>query len=99
MEQEMYYGMLTARPCADNPEAAECDGAYVNCFVRAEDPAEAKERAKALLAAEGWELTEVRTLRRAQRERYAQDPEMSRCYDEALEYGESAVIYAWEKEE
>ena len=99
MAQEMYYLMVSAKPCAENPEAQECAGAYVNCFVKTDSPAEAECRVQQLLAEEGWEPLSIDTVSRVSRERYAEDPEMCECYDEAEKFGQSAIFYIWEKEE
>lgn len=99
MEQELYYIMAAAKPCADNPECTEYAGAYVNCFLKASDEREAKHKMQQFLAAEGWELLGIDTLHKADREQYAQDPEMSRCFDEAEKHGECGIFYTWENED
>lgn len=53
---EIYYLLLEAKPCISNEERKEADGAYINCWIKAEDEAAAKDTAVEYIAAQGWEM-------------------------------------------
>ena len=99
MKTVIFCFLVEAKPGADNPEREECEGAYVNCFVKAETVTSAIQTVQELLTAEGWEQVQIMECYEADRAAYAEDEELLDCYDEAAEYGSSAVFYTWEKDE
>ncbi len=95
---DMYYIMFEAKPLPDNPESEECGGAYINVWVNSEDSNFAMERAKNYIRNEGWEIIKVEDMFVTNSQRYEDEPESLECFNEALEYGISALFHIWEKE-
>lgn len=94
----MYHIMFEAKPLPDNPESEDCGGSYINVWVNTEDSSFAMERAKKYIRNEGWEITKVEEMFVTNSQRYEDEPESLECFNEALEYGISALFHIWAKE-
>ena len=95
----IYCLMIEARPCSDNDESREFGGAFVNCWVKAENEQLAEKAAVEYIDSEGWEIAEILEVFLPDRQRYDDESQSLACYDEACEYGISAVFNTWELED
>ncbi len=95
----IYYFMIEAVPCEDNAERLEYGSAFINCWVKAETEKAALAKAKAYVAEEKWEFKNIEEMFPARREWYLDEPESLACFDEAQQYGLSAIFYTWPLEE
>ena len=50
----IYYLMIEAIPCRNNPESKEFGGAFVNCWVKASTQKEALKRVQEYIKSENW---------------------------------------------
>lgn len=92
---DVYYLMVEAVPCRDNPESGAFGGAYVNCWVKAASQTEARNIAREYIRREKWQPQRVEELRVVQREWYFDEPDSLACYDEACKNGLGAMFYTW----
>jgi hypothetical protein len=69
-------------------------GAYVNCWIRADDAAEAEERARQWIADEDWVVVSVEACRLVDIDSEVSGPDGS-YIREALESGGSLVFHRW----
>lgn len=95
MPEHVYYFMMEAVPGESNKDDGDCGGAFINCWVRAENEEAARVKARKYVEEENWTLIKEEEAFPARRNDYADDPETLECYDEACEYGLSAVFYMW----
>lgn len=95
----IFYLLIEAKPHANNNESKEFAGAFVNCWVKANDEKTALKRAEEYIDFEGWEIIHIEEIYLSKRDYYIDDPESESCYDLACEYGESAVFNCWMLEE
>ena len=91
----IYYLMLEAIPCHNNPESNEFGGAYINCWVKASTQKEALQRAKEYIKNENWMFIKTEDIWEAQRQSYIDLPDSLECYDEACKNGLSAIFNTW----
>ena len=91
----IYYLMVEAVPHLDNPESTEYSGAYINCWVKANTPKEALNKAKEYILKEHWSFVKVEDIFTVQRERYLDEPDSLEAYDNATRYGLDAIFYTW----
>ena len=94
----MYYVMLEVVPNADNEEKDECEGAFLNCWVKTDSEEEAVELAKEYAEQEGWEVLGVEECRAVKREDYIgseEEEENLEILDEAAENGLAGIFYTW----
>lgn len=94
----IYYLMIEAVPHHDNPESKEYGGAYINCWVKADRPADALARAKEYILEQNWRFIRLEDRFAVQREQYLEEPESLEGHDNAVQYGVDAVFYMWTKE-
>jgi len=92
---QIYYFMLEAYPCSNNPEFKKHKGAYINCWVKAKSFSEAYDKVIDYLAWEKWELKHIEDSFIANREQYLNIPESLDCYDYACEHGINAIFYLY----
>lgn len=92
---DIYFVMVHATPKPDNEESETCGGAYITCWIRASDLDEAVARAHARTSIEGWVADELHTAKQVHREYYdpVEDAETLESFDEAVAYGEAAVLH------
>ena len=95
MQEKIYYFMMEAAPGEGSEEAGECGGAFINCWVKADNEDAARIMARKYVEEENWVLIQEEESNLAERSFYADDPETLACYDEACEYGLSAAFYMW----
>ena len=98
-KMSIYYLMVEARPCADNDESKEFEGAFINCWVKAKDQRSAIDSAKNYIDSEGWETIRIEEVGLSCRDNYENEPDLLSCYDSACKYGISAIFNTWEPEE
>ena len=91
----IYYLMIEAIPCRNNPESKELGGAFVNCWVKASTQKDALKRVQEFIKNENWIFMKVEDIWEAQRQSYIDLPDSLECYDEACEIGLSAVFNTW----
>ena len=91
----IYYLMLEAIPCHNNPESNEFGGAYINCWVKASTRKEALQRAKEYIKNENWMFIKTEDIWEAQRQSYIDLSDSLECYDEACKNGLSAIFNTW----
>jgi hypothetical protein len=72
-------------------------GAYVNCWIRADDATEAEKRARQTLADEDWVVVSVEECRLVDVDAEVSGPNGS-YIREALESGRSLVFHRWPPE-
>ncbi|MGI2326715.1 hypothetical protein [Planococcus sp. YIM B11945] len=98
----IYFFTFEALPKLDNPEIEEFEGAFVNCWVHSIDLNLAFAEARNYINEEGWKIIRLDSQYTASRELYENDPELLNslnCFDEAVEYGVSAIFHTWPYEE
>ena len=94
----VFYIMMEIIPSTDNNED-DCVGAYANCFVKASSIETAIKAAKSYIEDQKWIVESIEETASAKREDYIDDIESLEAYDEACEYGISAVFYTWSEED
>lgn len=103
----VYLVQLEAIPNKDNPEKAECIGAYVNCWVKADNMNIAFQTATKYVNTQGWDVMSVEDQFEVQREMYVgEDGEVEEEYhdslqsfDDAWREGVSAIYYTYSTED
>ena len=95
---KIYYIMMEAVPGEGNEDALDCGGAFINCWVKAENKDAARSIAQKYLEDENWVFVKEEESNLAQRSYYADDPDALECFDEACEFGLSAAFYMWPPE-
>ena len=93
----IYYIMMEITPSEDNDED-DCIGAYANCFAKASSLDTAIDMAKKYIEKQKWIVEQIEETATVTREEYEDDIESLEAYDEACEYGVSAVFYTWDDE-
>ena len=94
----VYYVMLEVVPAPDNNEDGS-NGAYANCFVKADSEESAVDSAKRYMQEQGWNFVSVEEISLAKRDRYIDDVTSLEVYDEACQHGVSGIIYTWSDED
>ena len=95
LTKKIYYFMMEAVPGEGSEDALACGGAFINCWVKAENEDAARKIARKYVEDENWVFIKEEEANPAERSFYADDPETLACYDEACEYGLSAAFYMW----
>lgn len=91
--------MMEIAPNGDNEE---CEGAFLDCWVKAETEQEAVDVAKDYAETQGWEFIGLEEVSVVTREQYTDDEEDAdslEAYDEAFREGISGIIYTWSDED
>ncbi|HAR64306.1 MAG: hypothetical protein DKM50_02145 [Candidatus Margulisiibacteriota bacterium] len=98
---DIYYFMIQAEPLDCNTEKAQHLGAYVNCWVKAENSDSAIEQACGYINNEEWKPLKVEEHFIPERAEYLeQGLEASlKCYDQAVEEGISGIFYCYTEED
>lgn len=91
----IYFLMIEAVPCSNNPESKEFGGAFVNCWVKASTQKDALRRAKEYIRDENWIFIKTEEICEAQRQAYVDLPDSLECYDDACKNGLSAIFNTW----
>lgn len=96
----IFYFMFEARPSDHNPEKDVYQGAYISCWVKADDIKFAYNKAENFLNDdEGWEIVDVEDQFVVRRDFYDEndpdDEDSLQCFDEAAENGISDILYCW----
>jgi len=100
---ELFLIRMIAEPLPGNGEAADVGGAYVNCWVNADDLRTAEQRAIARIREEQWQVTKFDHWELVCRQCYTDDPrydeeekqESLEAVDEAFEDGVALVFFCW----
>ena len=95
----IYYLLIEAKPYANNDECKEFAGAFVNCWVKANNEKSALKKAEEYIDSEEWEIIHIEEIYLSKRDYYIDDPELKSCYDSACEYGKSAIFNCWSLED
>ena len=93
----MVFIQFEAMPPQDISTRENVAGAYVNCWIRADDAAEAEERARQWIADEDWVVVSVEECRVVDVDSEVAGPNGS-YIREALESGGSLVFHRWPSE-
>jgi hypothetical protein len=100
--EQLFLLTLEAKPQPDSDEYGEVGGAYVNCWVDADDLRTAERRAVALIVEEGWKPYRFESWNFVTRETYAGQkpdnsggPDMREVIDEAFADGAALVFNTW----
>ena len=94
----LYFIKFEGVPLPENPESEDCGGAYINCWVNSEEPSIAMDIANNYIRNEGWEITKVEESFITDSKRYKDELESLDGFNQAIEYGVSAIFYTWPKE-
>ncbi|MEH7012430.1 hypothetical protein V7087_16720 [Neobacillus niacini] len=99
----IYLIQFEAIPLIDNPEREECEGAFVNCWVKSKNLKLALNAAKNYVVNQGWKVISIEDQYKVSRDMYIgdtqEDKELLHCFDEALREGISAIFYTYEQDE
>lgn len=96
---KIYWVMLEVAPSDENEE---CEGAFLNCWVKAESEQKAIEAAKEYAKDQDWEYIGLEDISVVTREQYTEDEEDAdslEAYDEACREGISGIFYTWDDED
>jgi hypothetical protein len=101
--EELFLIRVVAKPSHENSEAADSGGAYVNCWVDADDLRTAEQAALERVRAEQWQPTKFEHWELVCRECYTDDSrynegerrESLERVDEAFEYGIALKFHCW----
>ncbi len=99
MLESVFYFMMEAVPSEDNETDRDCGGAFINCWVKAENEDAARIIARKYVKDENWVFIKEEESSRAERGFYTDEPEALACFDEACECGLSAVFYMWPRDD
>ena len=91
----IYCLVVEAVPHRNNPESKEYGGAYISCWVKADNPTDALRMVKEYIRKQNWSFQKTEDIFTVQRERYIEEPDSLQGYDNALQYGLVAVFYTW----
>ncbi len=91
----IYYFFVEAVPMKDNPESEYVDGAFVNCWIKADSTKSAIRKAKEYIKGEKWRWVNAEDMFTVERERYLDEPDSLEAYDYACEYGAMGVFYTF----
>ena len=92
---KIYYLLLEGRPSINNEEREGVAGAYINCWIKAKDDTDAKDKALEYVTAEGWEIMNIEEICIVKRERYVDMPDSLECYKRAINCGIGAIFNTW----
>ena len=103
---DLFLVRIVATPSAENPEASEIGGAYVNCWVDADELRVAEERAIEAIESEQWQPTKFDHWEFVCRRCYDEDSryndterrESLEHVDWAFEHGISFTFNCWPKD-
>ena len=94
----IYLIMMEITPSKDN-DVDDCAGAYANCFVKAPSIDIAIITGEKYIEEQKWIVKSVEETATVLREEYVDDIELLNAYDEACEYGVSAIFYTWDEDD
>ncbi len=95
---ELFLIRIEARPDPDSEDSAEFGGAFVNCYIDADDLRTAERRAVGLIQADGWQPHRFDQWSLVTRDTYADcepgddGPDLREVVDEAFADGEVCVF-------
>lgn len=96
---DIYYLLLEGKPYINNEEGKEVSGAYINCWVKANNETTAKDDAIKYINSQEWEPLNIEEMYVTNRERYIDEPDSLECYDQAINSGVGAIFYTWSIDE
>jgi hypothetical protein len=102
-KDELFLICIVAKPCPENLEASENGGAYVNCWVDADDLRIAEQKAIEAIEGEQWQPMKFDNWKMVCRRCYIENAsleEAERCeylerMDEAFDNGIALVFNCW----
>ena len=100
---ELFFIRVVAEPLPENTEAIDSGGAYVNCWVDADDLRTAEQAALDRIREERWRTTKFEHWELVCRRCYTDDVRYSEVerreslerFDEAFEYGIALKFHCW----
>lgn len=95
----MFFLTYLANPTPDAKEFADTGGAYVHCWIQAEERAEAEQRASGLIQEYGWSIEALEEGTTVTGDTYSEEDEDREFYEEALMEGAVLVFNTWPRDE
>lgn len=102
---EVFLVTIEARPTPDAEDYDEAGGAFVNCWVAADDLRTAERRAVALIEEDGWRPYRFDSWKLVSQDTYAdwepgedEEPDPREMVAQALADGEVCAFYTWPKD-
>ena len=98
---ELFLVTIEARPEPDSDEYGAAGGAFVNCWIDADDLRTAERRAVALIREDGWRPHRFDSWSLVTRDTYADaepgddEPDYREVLDQAFADGEACVFNTW----
>ena len=92
---KIYYFLFEVAP---DEHFKESGGAFVNCWIRSDSKREAERIAKGAIRNDGWHIHSLHDSFIAEKDRYADDPEILELYERAEMEGESYLFNIWPPE-
>lgn len=100
---ELFLIRIVAKPNPENQEASEAGGAYVICWVDADDLTTAETRAIEAIEGERWQSMKFDHWELVSRRSYVENPEhdegkrreLLESVDEAFKHGLSFTFFCW----
>ena len=86
---KIYYLLLEGKPNINNEESKEITGAYINCWVNTKD------KAIKYINTQEWESLNTEEIYITTRERYIDEPDSLKWFDQAINFGVGAIFYTW----
>ena len=94
----MFFLTYLATPTPDAKEFADTGGAYVHCWIQAEERAEAEQRASGLIHDYGWSVEALEEGATVTGDTYSEEDEDREFYEEALMEGAVLVFNTWPRD-
>jgi hypothetical protein len=98
---QLFLVTLEAEPEPDSEEFGELGGAFVNCWMDADDLRTAEQRAMELVQEDGWRPVRFESWEIVTRATYADDkpaegsPDYQELIDQAFAEGAAIVFFTW----
>lgn len=100
--KELFFFLIESYPAPDSEEYGQMGGAYVNCWVDADDLRTAERRAVARIQEEGWRPYRLDTWKIVTLDAGAgelpgdsDDPEDGAIFAQAFAEGAALIFYTW----
>jgi hypothetical protein len=95
---KIYYFLFEVLPDQNSEHFEESGGAFVDCWVKSDSEREAERIAVEVIRIDGWRIQSLHDSFIAEKDRYADDPEILELYEQAEMAGESYLFNIWPAE-
>ncbi|MCP5335847.1 MAG: hypothetical protein H7A08_09215 [Oceanospirillaceae bacterium] len=93
---QIYFVHFQVQPGMDNPDFESVGGAYAICFIRARNATKASLHAQQNFTNNNWQVLRIEDGPfRVERNQYLDDEDNLAAFDEAMQEGESYILYEW----